>query len=123
MTLVTVTGMLRQILGAGKRYDDEGAKPVAAARAGEIGAVIAAAANGRDSGWGQSSLPLFTSPVAEAAAAIGTRMPAGRAVVHRTAATIGPTMETPATAIDNADDVRRRGLIGDWRKWHRLRGG
>jgi hypothetical protein len=38
LTLVTVTGMLRQIRGAGKRYDDEGAKPVAAARAGEIGA-------------------------------------------------------------------------------------
>src|ERR1700731_447732 len=62
------------------------------------------------------------SPVAEAPAAERSGMPAGRAVVHRTAAAIGPAVPTRSAATGDADGVARCGLI-ERRQRHRLRSG
>jgi hypothetical protein len=55
----------------------------------------------------------FILPVAEAMPAERPRMPAGRAVVHRTATAIGPTMPTGSTTAGHGNDAGfgRRRLI------------
>jgi len=45
-------------------------------------------------------------PVAEAALAIGARMPTGRAIVDRAAAAIGAAMPAPTAATRDVDDGR-----------------
>jgi hypothetical protein len=63
-----------------------------------------------------------SSPVAKATAAERSGMPAGGAVVHRTAAAIGPAVPARSAATGDADGVARCGLI-ERRQRHGLRSG